>query len=227
MKPLNIMIGYDHCEEVAYHVLASSIMRYSTVPVSITPISLEHFREFYKRERDPKQSNAFSFSRFLVPYLSGYQGFSLFMDCDMVMKCDVKEIFDYADESKAVICCQHDYSPKSKVKYLGNIQYPYPRKNWSSVMLFNNDKCRVLTPAYIENNSGLHLHRFEWLNDSEIGELPLEYNWLVGEYPHNDDAKVLHYTLGGPYFDDYRETDHAADWYGEKRYATHCAQRRA
>jgi len=117
------------------------------------------------------------------------------------------------DETKAVLVCKHDYIPKEEVKFLGQTQTKYEKKNWSSVMLFNNQKCLSLTEDYVNSATGLQLHQFKWLESEDlIGSLPLEWNWLVGEYPTNKNAKNLHYTLGGPYFSDYQDTDNASDW---------------
>jgi hypothetical protein len=116
-----------------------------------------------------------------------------------------------------VLACKHDYVPKTERKFLDQVQTKYPRKNWSSVMLFNNARCRALTPEYVNTASGLDLHRFNWLNDEDIGDIPLEWNWLVGEYERKPDVKIVHYTLGGPYFDEYRDCDYAAEWVEERR----------
>lgn len=214
---IRVFIGYDHDESVAYHTCASSIIRWSSRPVSITPIASHHFREFYSRERDAKQSNDFSFTRFLTPYLCDYQGWAIFMDCDIVVNCDIAELWDLRDPEYAVQVCKHEYHPRNATKYLGRVQYPYPCKNWSSVMLMNTEKCTALTPAYVQQASGMELHRFQWAYPEKVGSLPLEYNWLVGEYPHNPDARIIHYTVGGPWFSQYRNTDYAGIW-GDENY---------
>jgi hypothetical protein len=171
----------------------------------------------YTRPRGPTESTEFSLTRFLVPHLSGHRGWSLFMDCDMLCRADIAELAAYVERAadKAVLVCQHDYVPKTERKFLGQVQTKYPRKNWSSLMLFNNEHCRALAPSYVNSASGLELHRFAWTEDARIGELPLEWNWLVGEYAHNPAAKIVHYTLGGPYFDDYRSCDYAEEWFAE------------
>lgn len=214
---LNIYIGYDSKESVAFYTLAHSIVRRSSVPVSITPLVLTQLKSIYMRTRGPTESTEFSLTRFLVPFLSQYRGWSLFMDCDMLCRSDIAELAAYAERrpEKAVHVCKHDYVPKSGRKFLNQVQTQYPRKNWSSVMVFNNARCRALTPDYVNSATGLELHRFAWIDDDGIGELPLEWNWLVGEYPHNRAAKIAHYTLGGPYFPDYRDCDYADEWFAE------------
>lgn len=201
---MRIFVGYDSRERLSYHVLSHSIARRASVPTSIQPVMLSQLAGCYHRERGPTESTEFSISRFLVPWLSGYQGWSLFMDCDMLCLADVAELWKliYEQQDKAVLVCKHDYVPKGMSKFLGHVQTKYPRKNWSSFMLMNNDRCRALTPESVSAMSGLDLHRFNWLEDSEVGEVPLEWNWLVGEYAPNPAAKVLHYTLGGPWFPD-------------------------
>jgi lipopolysaccharide biosynthesis glycosyltransferase len=152
-------------------------------------------------------------TRFLVPYLCNYQGTSIFIDCDMLVKTDILELLPYLGTFHDVAVCQHDYVPKTEIKATG-IQTNYPKKNWSSLMVFNNEKCKILTPDYVNSGHPSTLHRFNWAKD--IGRIPLEYNWLVGEYDHNDNAKILHYTLGTPCFPEYANCDHSEEWHFEK-----------
>ena len=200
--PLSIYIGYDSREPAAFAVLVDTLIRNSTIPLQITPLALNLLPPGIYIKRGPSDSTEFSRSRFLVPYLSNYQGWSVFMDCDMVCQTDMAELmFEMVRQrDKALLVCQHDYTPKSDTKFLGEKQVAYPRKNWSSFMVFNNQKCKALTPDYVQNATGQQLHRFEWLDDAQIGSLPLEWNWLVGEYEDNYYAKVFHYTNGGPWF---------------------------
>lgn len=259
MENLRIFIGYDTKEPVAFHVLTHSILTRASGPVEIIPLVQSALREqgLYTRERGATESTEFSMTRFLVPALSEYKGISVFMDCDMLCLTDMYELVGevikqrHADavarrawdtnpigdcpRGKAVLVCQHDYSPTTTVKFLGQVNTPYPRKNWSSVMVFDNSRCRALTPERVNSLSGLELHRFSWLNDDEVGSLPLEWNWLVGEYSavtlengkvysaatYGDvkvynPLKVLHYTLGGPWFTDYFNCDHADLWLAER-----------
>lgn len=227
MTPLRIFIGYDSKESVAYHVLSQSIMGKSSIPVSITPIKRSSLMSIHSRDPDPKQSNEFSFTRFLVPYLSGYEGWSVYMDCDMLCRVNIKELFDLSDSSKAVQVVKHDYLPKDTVKYLGAVQYAYPKKNWSSMMLFNNSACRDLTPEYVNSAEGFELHQFKWLGDDKlIGGLQKEWNHLVGEYPENEHAKIVHWTSGGPYFYEYARAEYAEEYRMALDATMNCAQRR-
>ena len=211
---INIFIGYDSKEKVAYNVLSHSIIQNSTKPVAITPIALNHLKDDFVRERNALSSTEFSFSRFMIPHLMNYQGWALFMDCDMLMFEDVSELWRMRDDSKAIQVCKHDYVPKEKTKFLGQTQTGYPKKNWSSFMLMNCKKCSSLTPDYVNRASGLELHQFKWLEgDHLIGDLPLEWNWLVGEYEHKDDVKNVHYTKGGPWFEEYARCDYSQDWF--------------
>jgi hypothetical protein len=211
---LDIYIGYDRREPVAYHVLAHSILRRASVPVSIAPVRKELLQGLYTRARGPTESTEFSLSRFLVPALSGFAGWSLFMDCDMLCRVDISRLFAEAEgqADKAVLVCQHDYQPDPRNKFLNQVQTIYPRKNWSSVMLFNNERCRALSADYVNSAAGLALHRFEWTQDELIGALPLEWNWLVEEYRHNPEARIVHYTRGGPWFPEFKDCDYADEW---------------
>ena len=210
---LDVFIGYDRQEVVAYHVLCQSILEHASAPVRFTPINLASLKPVFDRPPVSLQSTEFSFSRFLTPYLSGYAGWSLFLDCDMLARADIAGLFALADERFAVMVAQHDYAPRDEVKFLDHVQTRYAKKNWSSVMLLNNARCRALTPDYVQRAAGLDLHQFRWLADEgEIGALPLAWNWLVGEYDFNPDARLAHFTRGGPYFAGYEDCDYADEW---------------
>lgn len=226
---IRVFIGFDPREAVAFHVCADSIIRNSSQPVSITPLYLPHFRKVLGYdELHTDGSNSFIYSRFLVPALCDFQGWALFLDGDMLVKGDIADLWAMRDPYKDVMVVQHDYKTKAAQKYLGAKNEDYPRKNWSSVILWNcgNFPNRRLSPEFVASQTGAYLHRFQWIDYPErIGALPKEWNWLVDEYPHNDDAKLLHYTLGGPYFHDYANCDHAADWNAARQLANHCEQR--
>ena len=225
--PLRVFIGYDSKEPIAFAVLAHSIISRVTCPVTITPIARQGLGGWYWRERGPTESTEFSLTRFLVPALSEFRGYSLFLDCDMLCRVDLGLVMQEVNRQpdKAVWVCKHDYAPRSGAKFLGQTQTAYPRKNWSSFVLWNNARCARLTPSYVNRASGLDLHRFTWLGSEEedIGGLPLEWNWLVGEYPPNPNAKILHFTRGGPWFDETKDCDHAADWVTERQAMDHAA----
>ncbi|HZO04462.1 MAG TPA: glycosyltransferase [Burkholderiales bacterium] len=212
---LRIYIGYDPRESVAFHTLSHSILRRASAPISIAPLVQSQLKQVYRRPRGPTESTEFSLTRFLVPHLSGYSGWSIFMDCDMLCRTDICALMAEADRQpdKAVLVCKHDYVPKTQRKFLDQVQTKYPRKNWSSLMLFNNECCRALSVDYVNSASGLELHRFAWTEDRAIGELPLEWNWLVDEYAYNPDAKLVHFTIGGPWFEAYRDCDYAGEWF--------------
>jgi len=212
---IRIFIGFDPVESATFHVLSNSIRRHSSMPVSITPVALNNLDGILTRERHPLQSNEFSFSRFLVPWMCDFEGYAIFMDCDMLLKDDIAKLWAHRDDH-AVKCVHHTHNPEETEKYLGNVQTKYSRKNWSSVMLFNNAKCKVLTPEYVNTADGLDLHQFRWLEDSEIGYLPNVWNHLVGYQEYNHNAKNIHWTTGGPWFPEYASVDYHSDWWTEK-----------
>lgn len=229
-KLLKIFIGYDPVESVAWHTMAHSIFEKSSVPIAIIPINLANMKSFYKRERDPKQSNEFSFTRFLVPFLCDFQGYALFFDCDMLLRSDISEILNVIESqpNKAIYVVKHDYQPRDDIKYLNTVQYAYPRKNWSSVVLWNcaHPSNRKVTSDFVNTSTAMDLHRFTWLKDSEIGDLDVRWNWLVGEYDNPPkDVKNVHWTVGGPYFDEYKNSDFSDEWFLEKSMMTFCKQR--
>ncbi len=211
-----IFIGYDPREDVAYGVLAHSIRARASAPVTIEALKLAELETILTRERDTLQSTDFSFSRFLTPYLSNFEGWSIFMDCDMLMREDIAELWALRDESFAVMVVKHDHVPKESTKFLGEAQTAYEKKNWSSVMLFNNARCRALTPDYVNTASGLELHQFKWLDsENQIGALPSRWNHLVGYDPPRSDAALVHFTLGGPYFPEHADCEYAEAWRAE------------
>ena len=227
---IKVFIGYDHVESVAWHTMAASIYRQSSRPVAIVPVNLANLKGIFNRPRDPKQSNEFSFSRFLVPYLCNYEGHGIFFDCDQMLRTDIAEIFSVMEEQpgKAVYVVKHTYEPRDDVKYLNTVQYKYPRKNWSSVVLWNCDhfKNRIITPNFINSAEGLVLHRFSWLEDDDIGELDIRWNWLVGEYDDPPkDVKNVHWTIGGPYFNEFRDVDFSQEWLDERELMLFCLQK--
>jgi len=219
MRPFKIFIGYDPREKIAFHVLSQSIIEHSSIPVSISPINLNNLKKFYKRKKRVKDSTEFSISRFLTPYLSDYKGYSLFVDCDFIIRDDVAKLLKIvkSDPKKALWCVKHNYIPKNKIKFLNEEQLIYSKKNWSSFVIYNNKYCKKLTPAFIEKANGLYLHQFRWTKDSLIGALPKEWNVLIGEQKVPKNFKALHYTKGGPYFKKYRNCEQAKFWFLNKK----------
>jgi lipopolysaccharide biosynthesis glycosyltransferase len=217
MDVIRVAIGVDYREEAGYHVACHSIMRRSSKPLCFIPIALNNLGGLMWRERNNLQSTEFSFSRFLAPYLCNFEGWVIFMDSDVVVIDDIAKLWALRDDRYAVMCVKHDHNPSGDIKFLGAAQTKYEKKNWSSVMLMNCAKCRALTPEYVNTASGLELHRFQWLaNDDLIGEIPKEWNHLV-TYSQGElaDQSLLHYTEGGPYFSDYKNTKWADVWHNE------------
>jgi len=214
---IRVYIGHDAREEIALSVLSYSIHRHASQPVSIAPVMISQLGALYTREKHPLQSSAFSFSRFLTPCLSGYTGWSLFMDCDMLMRDDIAKLWALRDDRYAVMVVKHEHVPRETEKFLGMPQSKYEKKNWSSVMLFNNARCTALSPHYVNTTSGLELHQFKWLDSEDvIGALPSRWNHLVGYDPRREDAAIVHFTLGGPYFSEYATCEHADEWRRER-----------
>ena len=212
-EKINIVVGFDQREAIAYHTFTQSIIEKSSVPVFFIPLAVNTLKGYKETHKD--LSNDFIYSRFLTPYLNNFHGWAIFADGDMICQSDIKELWDLRDETKALLVVKHDYVTKANRKYLGNINENYPRKNWSSLILWNcaHPKHRILTPDFIAQQTGQFLHRFSWLDDNDIGDLPKEWNWLAIEYPQNKSAKIIHYTLGTPCFKDYRNTDLSDIWF--------------
>ena len=225
MKPIPVFVGYDPREAVAYHTCANSIIRHASRPVAIVPLALNLFDDYKETHTDG--SNHFIYSRFLVPHLMEYSGHAIFIDGDMIVRDDIVELWEQRDVTKDVQVVKHDYRTRMAEKYLGAPNEDYPRKNWSSVILWNCNSFpnRRLTPNFVQQSTGSFLHRFSWLDDERIGELPREWNWLPDEYGPNPDAKLLHYTLGTPCFHEFATTPMADEWHREHLLTDYCLQR--
>jgi lipopolysaccharide biosynthesis glycosyltransferase len=217
-----IFVGYDSREDIAWEVCRHSLQRHARSDLSVIPIRQESLRELglYTRPTDLGASTEFSITRFLTPYLAGETGWAVFCDCDFLFNVDIGQVFEGLDRSKAVYCVQHDYTPSRSTKMDGKQQSTYPRKNWSSFMVFNcgHSDVRALTPAVVNTALPAFLHRFEWVRDPNgIGALDLDWNFLVGEYAKPEKApRVLHYTNGGPWFEDWRACDYSDLWLHER-----------
>lgn len=219
MKAFRIFIGYDSREDIAYRVAVRSLLDTSSIPLEIIPVVQADLRRrgIYSRDKDPLSSTEFSFTRFLTPYLCDYQGWALFVDCDFLFRKDIAQILDYTDTSKAVMVVKHDYTPKESIKMDGCVQHPYPKKNWSSCILWNAsaDECKSLTPEVVDIQSGMYLHQFKWISDpSRIGSLPITFNYLEGVYTAEDepDPIAVHFTRGGPWFPQWQHVDFNMEW---------------
>jgi len=214
----NIYIGWDSREDIAFQVCEHSIRRraISEYDATVIPLKQQELRDrkLYWRDVDKLSSTEFTITRFLVPYLNDYNGWAVFGDCDMVWRVNPSELFKLRDDSKAIMVVKHEYDVEEGTKMDGQVQLPYPRKNWSSLILWNcrHPKNRTLDLETVNTATPSFLHRFEWLDDDDIGELPHAFNWLVGWYDveHDGDPKIIHYTEGGPWFEQTRncEFDH-------------------
>lgn len=217
-----VYVGYDSREDIAWQVCRHSINRHASAPIDIFPLRQTTVRELglYTRPMDALSSTEFSLTRFLVPYIAAHDGWTVFMDCDVLLTTDLNAIFDGLDEEKALYVVQHDYQPANAVKMDGKAQTVYPRKNWSSVMIFNgrNPHVRALTPELVNSAAPSYLHRFDWLpDDSLIGSLDLGWNFLEGEYPVPDQTpSLIHFTNGGPWFEQWTNVSFADLWLDEE-----------
>jgi len=230
-KPFHIYIGYDTREDIAYQVARHSLLKRSSVPIEVIPLKMKELREkgIFTREWDKLQSTEFTYTRFLVPYLNNYQDWAMFVDCDFLFTTDIAKLIALipkpgSDEEKntALMCVHHNYVPDEAVKMDGKVQTQYPRKNWSSMILFNcgHPLNRTLTPEVVSKETGAFLHRFQWITDDSLIK-PIDYTWnfLEGWYKKYEDGSLpaaIHYTRGGPWFEEYKNCDYAPEWEREK-----------
>lgn len=187
---LKVFIGFDPRQPVSYTVLQQSIFTRSSKPVAITPLVIEQLP--IKREG----LTPFTFTRFLVPWLCNYQGWALFLDIDMILLDDISKLFNYKDDKYAVMVSKNE-----------------KRFEWASAMLFNCEKCKILTPEYIE--TAKNLHGIDWADCDEIGAFPSQWNHLVGYDKPRTDAKLVHYTQGVPFHREIEGCEYSNQWHYE------------
>jgi lipopolysaccharide biosynthesis glycosyltransferase len=214
---MKVFVGWDSREDIAYQICKHSILKVSPT-TDVVPLVQDDLRTvgLYTRDVDPLSSTEFTFTRFLIPEIMNYKGWALFCDCDIVFLEDIQKLFDQVDDKYAIMCAKHDYEVKEGTKMDGKVQHVYPRKNWSSVMLINcgHPSNSVVDRHLVNTETGKYLHRFSWLEDREIGEISHEWNWLVGVYnePQDGHPNAIHYTEGGPWFDNYKDCEYAEVW---------------
>ncbi len=226
---LNVYVGYDSREDQAYQVCVKTLTRLSSIPLRIYCLRQDVLRSqglYWRTHVQPYRddidlrpfSTEFAFTRFLVPTLAKNKGWALFVDCDFMFRADVKELFDLVDDQYAVMCVKHDFRPTASTKMDGRAQQVYERKNWSSLTLWNcahpaNYECELTD---VNTRAGRWLHTFAWLKDEMIGEIPEEWNYLVG-HSKCKDPKAVHFTSGGPWMDGYQTVEYAGEWFDELR----------
>lgn len=198
----NVFVGYDEKQNIAFEVCKKSILAHSSVDVEINKINCNTVSG-YQRVLDPLASTPFTYARFYVPLINNYKGCSIFCDGDFLFLDDIKKLIQLYDPSYAVQVVKHDYQPTKSIKMNNKIQTMYPRKNWSSLILWNNShpKHKQLTLELLNSSTGSFLHQFKWLEDDEVGNISYEWNWLVGWYEEmiTLQPRALHFTEGGPW----------------------------
>ena len=222
---INICIGYEKNQSVAFHVLCDSIIKRSSLPVRICPVNLGNLKSIFNRPIDPQQSTEFAFSRFISNVLFPGE-WVIYMDCDMLCMTDIAKLWNLRDENKHVMIVQHSSRDWTKngtlfTKFKNQRQYNYPCKNWSSLMLLNGTHYTINSLRYTmlqdaESQSGEFLHQFKWVKPDKLGTLPPEWNYLVG-YDNSIDItpSIIHYTLGGPWFEEFKNCEFAHEWHNE------------
>ena len=221
MEAIKIFIGYDRNTRIPAWTLAESILENSSIPVEFQFLHRGSLSKIFTRDFGPNDSTEFSNSRFLVPYLSDYEGYSLFIDNDMIVTGDVAELLTYIDENKTIMCVKHNHIVKKGTKFLGMPQSGYSFKNWTSVMIFNNTKCKALTPEYVNNAPGLDMHQFKWIehfdHEKDIRAIPPTWNYLcdsefTGKDQIKETPKLIHYTEGGPFYEETQDCEYSGEW---------------
>jgi hypothetical protein len=219
---INVYIGYDssnYGQQLAYEVCRRSILLHTNESmVNIIPLKLAELKQqgLFWRQHDPSQSTEFTYTRFLVPFLNKYSGYAVFCDNDFLWRCDIAEVLEYIKLEHAVGCVKHKYYRcPTDTKMDGRKQEWYPKKNWSSLMVFNchHSSCAELYPYSVSCASPQYLHRFKWCEDAEVASLPKMYNYLVGYYSDMQDPKGIHFTDGTPGFKNYRDCEFSDEWF--------------
>lgn len=209
-------VGYDRREDVAYQVCRHSLLKNNDTHV--VPLIQDQLRAegIYTREQDLRASTDFSLTRYLVPYLMNYEGYSVFCDCDLIFTNTLHPLMQrlrFIAYPWSVSVVKHQYQPSTMEKFNHNTQHLYPMKNWSSFMVFRNEYCKKLTPEYVNKASPSDLHQFKWCEEKDIIPVDHTYNFLVGEYDAGEDVPIgIHYTLGGPWEEESSCHDYFGVW---------------
>lgn len=221
---MKIFIGWDSKQQTASTVCEYSLRKHCPADLDIVHLKKQDLIDsnvYFRPDGDPS-STEFTYSRFLVPHLCDYKGFAMFVDSDFLFTNNVQRLWnlvynDFGHRSRAAYCVKHlEYTPKKDTKFYGEPQLTFPKKNWSSLIIFNNSHqdCRKLTPMTVANQTPQWLHRFNWIDNEKdaLGNLPMMWNWLVGEYAElNPPPFALHYTNGGPFNEVYGQ-DYEGLW---------------
>ena len=224
---MKVYIGYDEREHEAAQVCAKTLreVTFGEIEPEFLCLSRLYASGLLTRPRDTRTlreydlvsnmhySTRFNISRFLTPILC-QGGFALFLDCDMVFLTDPRQMLQEITSAHAVSVVKHEHAPTREVKMLEQAQRAYPRKNWSSVMLFNCDHPanRRLSLWDVNHRTRDELHEFYWLADDEIGALEPGWNWLVNEQPRPQPLNIAHFTNGGPFNTDWPGAEHDDLW---------------
>ncbi len=221
-----VFIGYDSREISAYQVCVQSLREHSTSALPVSPLLEPHLRALglYRRRHERRDgrlwdtlsaapmSTEFALTRFLTPQISEAQ-WAIYCDCDFLWRTDVSELLSLADPRFAVMVVPHDYAPAEGVKMDGQVQLNYPRKNWSSLILWNcRHPAHAALPTLVHTWAGRRLHGFEWLDDRLIGALPETWNWLEGHSNPALNPKAVHFTRGTPDLSGYQDVPYAEEW---------------
>jgi hypothetical protein len=210
---LRVFTGYDYRESDGWHAFMASVLATNGHDIAVSALS--------GPQKDG--TNAFTYERFMVPEYCNWGGMALYVDgCDMIVRESFRTLLSHYDPTKAVHVVKHEYRTRHERKYVGTAMEAdntdYPRKNWSSVILWNcGHLAHFQARERLRGSDGQFLHRFGWLKDEEIGELPIEWNWLVDEYGENEGAKLLHWTAGMPGFAHYAQAPMASEWHDAAR----------
>lgn len=239
---IRVYVGFDPREVRAYQVTVRSLLSRASLPLAVEPLLLPHLEAvgLYRRETirtadgglmdkisGAPMSTEFALSRFLVPRLAGEVGCAVFMDADFLWRDDIRHMLAAIDWTKAVSVVKHAYEPAETVKMDGQPQTSYPRKNWSSLMVFNlgHPAHRHLTDVAFASRLGRDLHALNWLRDEVIGDIDPRWNHLVGVDAHDPAAGAVHFTLGTPDMPGYEDQPFASEWWAyaplDVRTATH------
>ena len=184
---INVFIGFDPRQSVTYNVLQYSIIKNSSVPVSITPLII------HQLPINRVGLTSFTYTRFLSPYLCGYKGVSIFLDSDMLFLGDISDLVSLFNKEKTIMVC------RSQKKF-----------EWSSLIMFNNEKCTMLTKDFVSSQD--NINSLSWCDDEQIGGLPSCWNHLVGYDNERIDAKVVHFTQGAPCFYETCGCEYSEEW---------------
>jgi lipopolysaccharide biosynthesis glycosyltransferase len=191
-EPIRVFVGADESQLVPAAVLEYTIRKHTAGRVEFT--TMRDLPVPMPKDPAKRPRTGFSFYRFMLPKLAGYQGRALYLDCDMQVFANLSELWAIPFDGQTVLCT---YQPEPPERWKGNKSFK-PGRHLAVMML----DCSRLDWDVHEIVRGLDEDRYgytELMSDLAIvpeeqieERIPVEWNSL--EHYEAGTTKLVHYT---------------------------------